>query len=275
MVNPLDFIPKLSGFSPMPLGIMAPFMGYQSAALAYNFGLNYEFGKRVIKSMSNEKFNKIADDPILLNELTSRHHDVLLKAFINEVPKVDKIQDLIIKKMVELEFAKIKVMPELIAQIPKGFLEGLFQLGKGEETEEREDKERQQKRPPREPVKPILPQKPAEPKQRGKTGIALYKSEAAEIQQAYILETEKIVASYKPVISQRAPTPSAKSRLKTLQGFLTHIAKLTENLRSTLRNSTSLQKAKIMQRNIMSNYHSIRVNKIEIAKIIQTYNFSL
>ncbi len=113
----------------MPLGIMAPFMGYQSAALAYNFGLNYEFGKRVIKSMSNEKFNKIAEDPILLNELTSRHHDVLLQAFINEVPKVDKIQDLIIKKMVELEFAKIKVMPELIAQIPKGFIEGLFQLG--------------------------------------------------------------------------------------------------------------------------------------------------
>ncbi len=131
MVNPLDFIPKLSGFSPMPLGIMAPFMGYQSAALAYNFGLNYEFGKRVIKSMSNEKFNKIAEDPILLNELTSRHHDVLLQAFINEVPKVDKIQDLIIKKMVELEFAKIKVMPELIAQIPKGFIEGIFSLGGG------------------------------------------------------------------------------------------------------------------------------------------------
>ncbi len=106
-------------------------MGYQSAALAYNFGLNYEFGKRVIKSMSNEKFNKIAEDPILLNELTSRHHDVLLKAFINEVPKVDKIQDLIIKKMVELEFAKIKVMPELIAQIPKGFIEGIFSLGSG------------------------------------------------------------------------------------------------------------------------------------------------
>ncbi len=109
-------------------------MGYQSAALAYNFGLNYEFGKRVIKSMSNEKFNKIAEDPILLNELTSRHHDVLLQAFINEVPKVDKIQDLIIKKMVELEFAKIKVMPELIAQIPKGFIEGLFQLGATGET---------------------------------------------------------------------------------------------------------------------------------------------
>ncbi len=129
MVNPLDFIPKLSGFSPMPLGIMAPFMGYQSAALAYNFGLNYEFGKRVIKSMSNEKFNKIANDPILLNELTARHHDVLLKAFINEVPKVDKIQDLILDKMVELERKKIEMMPKLIAQIPAGFLQGIFDLG--------------------------------------------------------------------------------------------------------------------------------------------------
>ncbi len=167
MVNPLDFIPKLSGFSPMPLGIMAPFMGYQSAALAYNFGLNYEFGKRVIKSMSNEKFNKIADDPILLNELTSRHHDVLLKAFINEVPKVDKIQDLIIKKMVELEFAKIKVMPELIAQIPKGFIEGIFSLGGGQTPDEgpRPDVGTP-KRPPREPVKPILPKAPVTPRPR-------------------------------------------------------------------------------------------------------------
>ncbi len=134
MVNPLDFIPKLSGFSPMPLGIMAPFMGYQSAALAYNFGLNYEFGKRVIKSMSNEKFNKIANDPILLNELTARHHDVLLKAFINEVPKVDKIQDLILDKMVELERKKIEMMPKLIAQIPAGFLQGIFDLGNTGET---------------------------------------------------------------------------------------------------------------------------------------------
>ncbi len=133
MVNPLDFIPKLSGFSPMPLGIMAPFMGYQSAALAYNFGLNYEFGKRVIKSMSNEKFNKIADDPIMLNELTARHHDVLLKAFINEVPKVDKIQDLILDKMVELERKKIEMMPRLIAQIPAGFLQGIFDLGNFDE----------------------------------------------------------------------------------------------------------------------------------------------
>ncbi len=168
MVNPLDFIPKLSGFSPMPLGIMAPFMGYQSAALAYNFGLNYEFGKRVIKSMSNEKFNEIANDPILLNELTSRHHDVLLKAFINEVPKVDKIQDLIIKKMVELEFAKIKVMPELIAQIPKGFIEGLFALGgSGETTDELiRPPVGTPKRPERPPVTPFVPPKPDEPRPR-------------------------------------------------------------------------------------------------------------
>jgi len=131
MVNPLDFIPKLSGFSPMPLGIMAPFMGYQSAALAYNFGLNYEFGKRVIKSMSNEQFNKIANDPILLNELTAKHHDVLLKAFINEVPKVQPIQKLIIDELVKLEFEKIKIMPKLISQIPKGFIEGLFNLQSG------------------------------------------------------------------------------------------------------------------------------------------------
>ncbi len=174
MVNPLDFIPKLSGFSPMPLGIMAPFMGYQSAALAYNFGLNYEFGKRVIKSMSNEKFNKIAEDPILLNELTSRHHDVLLEAFIHEVPKVDKIQDLIIKKMVELEFAKIKVMPELIAQIPKGFIEGLFNLGGGQDVETlpRPDVGIP-KRPPREPVKPILPKAPVVPRPRRPPQITL------------------------------------------------------------------------------------------------------
>ncbi len=148
MVNPLDFIPKLSGFSPMPLGIMAPFMAYQSAALAYNFGLNYEFGKRVIKSMSNEKFNAIANDPIKLNELTAKHHDVLLKAFINEVPKVEPIQKLILDQMVKLEFEKIKIMPQLIAQIPSGFIEGLFNLNNTGNVENVPQPDTGTKRPP-------------------------------------------------------------------------------------------------------------------------------
>ncbi len=122
----LGFLPKLEGFSPMPLGIMAPFMAYQSAALAYSFGLNYEYGKRKIKSMSNEQFNELT--PIKLNEITSIHHDALLEGFINEVPKTQPIQKLIIDQMVILERLKIEIMPELIAQAIPAILKGIVGL---------------------------------------------------------------------------------------------------------------------------------------------------
>ncbi len=125
--SPLDLVPKLDGFSPIPLGIMAPFMAYQSATMAFAFGLNYEIGKRTIKSMSNEQFNSL--DPTKIEEIQSEHHAVQIKTFIDATtnnPHFDKIQDQVLDEMVKLEYKKIEKMPELIAQIPWALIDGLY-----------------------------------------------------------------------------------------------------------------------------------------------------
>jgi len=131
----LSFIPKIGGFSPMPLGIMAPFMAYQSATMAYAFGLNYEFGKRKIKSMSNEEFNSLS--PEKLENIQAQHHAVPVQTFITAVPLTDDIQREVLTKMVELEKQKIQMLPELIAQTLPAILAGIANLTpKQEQTEE-------------------------------------------------------------------------------------------------------------------------------------------
>ncbi len=52
-------LPLPSTFMPLPLAIMIPFMGIQSSVMARQFGMNFQYGKRKISSMSNEEFNKL------------------------------------------------------------------------------------------------------------------------------------------------------------------------------------------------------------------------
>ncbi len=53
MVLPIGF------FMPLPLAMMIPFMGIQSAVMAKQFGENFQYGKRRISAMSNEEFNQL------------------------------------------------------------------------------------------------------------------------------------------------------------------------------------------------------------------------
>ncbi len=53
MVLPIGF------FAPLPLPMMIPFMGIQSAVMAEQFGTLFQYGKRRISAMSNEEFNKL------------------------------------------------------------------------------------------------------------------------------------------------------------------------------------------------------------------------
>ncbi len=53
MVVPIGF------FAPLPLPMMIPFMGIQSAVMAEQFGTLFQYGKRRISAMSNEEFNKL------------------------------------------------------------------------------------------------------------------------------------------------------------------------------------------------------------------------
>ncbi len=49
----------ISGFMPIPLAIMPPFMAYQSILMGDAFGKGFQYGKRKISAMSNDEFNKL------------------------------------------------------------------------------------------------------------------------------------------------------------------------------------------------------------------------
>ncbi len=57
-------MPLLSGFLPIPLAMMIPFMGAQSLIIGKQFGEGFQYGKRKISAMTNEEFNKLTPQKI-------------------------------------------------------------------------------------------------------------------------------------------------------------------------------------------------------------------
>lgn len=115
-------LPSIGGFSPLPLAVMAPFMAYQSAELAYAFGLNFELGKRTVKSMSNKQFNALSHENIM--EMQSQHHTVSMQSFADEMPRTQAIQAKILDEYLELEKRKIDMniilVKTLLDKVPEG-----------------------------------------------------------------------------------------------------------------------------------------------------------
>ncbi len=54
-------------FMPLPLAMMIPFMGIQSAVMAKQFGENFQYGKRRISAMDNDEFNKLTPAKLMSN----------------------------------------------------------------------------------------------------------------------------------------------------------------------------------------------------------------
>ncbi len=100
-----NLIPKIEGFQPIPNAVMIPFMEAQSAALAYGFGLNYEFGKRKIRSMSNDEFNSLTSEQI--TNMSNEHTHIILSQFQAAVPRVMPMQKEIFNQYVIIEKEKI------------------------------------------------------------------------------------------------------------------------------------------------------------------------
>ncbi len=57
----------VSGFLPVPLPMMIPFMGAQSLVIGKMFGEGFQYGKRKISAMPNEQFNKLTFDDMMSN----------------------------------------------------------------------------------------------------------------------------------------------------------------------------------------------------------------
>ncbi len=133
LVNPLAAlgaaVPSIGGFSPLPVTIMVPFMGLQSGVMARDFGVNYEIGKRMIKSMSNEEFNSESNDHF--RGIQDRLNLMATQSVANfqaMIPHYDVIQETIVEKMVEVEKLKVAGTIQLYKELPKEYIDAIFGL---------------------------------------------------------------------------------------------------------------------------------------------------
>ncbi len=111
MVLPIGF------FAPLPLPMMIPFMGIQSAIMAEQFGTMFQYGKRRISAMSNEEFNKMTPD-MLQARITTQ-----IQGMIPEMEKqIQAMRPMVI--IIMKEFAEyVRLATEAIAKGGSEYLE--------------------------------------------------------------------------------------------------------------------------------------------------------
>ncbi len=94
----------ISGFMPIPLAIMPPFMAYQSLVMGDAFGRAFQFGKRKISAMSNEEFNKL--DVVTMFESISNE-------YIRMIPTVEKSMQASLELQVTIVKELLKTLPAI------------------------------------------------------------------------------------------------------------------------------------------------------------------
>ncbi len=92
-------------FMPLPLAMMIPFMGIQSAVMAKQFGENFQFGKRRISAMSNEAFNKLT--PKILMENNAAEIRNMIPSMKESIHDMDEFQKFLIVEFLSM----IKSLP--------------------------------------------------------------------------------------------------------------------------------------------------------------------
>ncbi len=85
---------------PLPLAMMIPFMGIQSAVMAKSFGENFQFGKRRISALSNEEFNKLTPQTIL--EQNTRELKSMIPSMEQSVIEMRTFQTFLIKEFIKM-----------------------------------------------------------------------------------------------------------------------------------------------------------------------------
>ncbi len=83
---------------PLPLAMMIPFMGIQSAVMAKQFGENFQFGKRRISAMSNEEFNKLT--PKIINEKAAEELKSMIPSMEASIIEMRTFQTFLIKEFI-------------------------------------------------------------------------------------------------------------------------------------------------------------------------------
>ncbi len=85
---------------PLPLAMMIPFMGIQSAVMAKQFGENFQYGKRRISAMSNEEFNKLT--PVMLQERANAELKAMIPTMEASITDMRDFQKFIVKEFLEM-----------------------------------------------------------------------------------------------------------------------------------------------------------------------------
>ncbi len=83
----------VSGFLPVPLPMMIPFMGAQSLVIGKMFGEGFQYGKRKISAMPNEEFNKLTFEDMMSNARTEMQASIptMQKALQDMQPMVTTV----------------------------------------------------------------------------------------------------------------------------------------------------------------------------------------
>ncbi len=104
-------------FAPLPLPMMIPFMGIQSAVMAEQFGTMFQYGKRRISAMSNEEFNKMTPE-MLQARITTQ-----IQGMIPEMEKqIQAMRPMVV--VIMKEFAEyVRLATEAIAKGGSEYLE--------------------------------------------------------------------------------------------------------------------------------------------------------
>ncbi len=83
---------------PLPLAMMIPFMGIQSAVMAKQFGENFQYGKRRISAMSNDEFNKLT--PKMIQDNANAELKAMIPSMQDSITDMRHFQEFMIKEMI-------------------------------------------------------------------------------------------------------------------------------------------------------------------------------
>ncbi len=83
-------------FAPLPLPMMIPFMGIQSAVMAEQFGTMFQYGKRRISAMSNAEFNALT--PAKLQQDMTRQLQGMIPEMEKQIQAMGPMVAVIIKE---------------------------------------------------------------------------------------------------------------------------------------------------------------------------------
>ncbi len=99
-------MPVLSGFLPIPLAMMIPFMGMQSLVIGKQFGEGFQYGKRKISAMTNEEFNKLT--PAMIAKESAKELREMIPSMQDSLMDMRAFQSFIVKELMVLGETHLK-----------------------------------------------------------------------------------------------------------------------------------------------------------------------